>query len=250
MERWGFAVIDLHSHILPGFDDGAQSMQELLDMAHVAVESGTRHMVCTPHCTIGDPDLEGRARAILQAVRSANAALQQAGIALTLHAGMELLLGPRLTAGSVLTLAGSRYLLIEFDFSVRHNQIDTAIEAVQQGELCPILAHPERYVCVQKRPELVAGWFGRCLIQVNKGSITGGFGREVQRTAHWIVERGFAHLVASDAHSASLRTPDMRRAWARVCELASEDYARLLFEGNPGRIVQNLEVLPPEALNW
>ena len=245
-------MTDLHCHILPGFDDGAQTRQELLDMAAMAARCGTRRIVCTPHCTAGDPELAGRAEAIRETVQLANGWLQAAGIAVTLYPGMELLatdaLAQTLESSACLTLGGSRYLLVEFDFSVRSAFITQSLETVRRAGLYPVLAHPERYVCVQRRPELAAQWFHLCLLQLNKGSLTGGFGPGPEATAGWIVDNGLAHLAASDAHGVRLRTPDLRAAYDRVARRTAPDYARVLFCRNPELVLAGRPVLRPEEL--
>ena len=181
-------MLDLHCHILPGLDDGAQSDLDTMRMARIAADSGTRGIVCTPHCSTDDPFLPDRLRRILNATDRANELLAREEIPLRLFSGMELLCVtspfPLLRQGEFLTLAGTRYLLIEFPFDIRSAAIADAAAAVEEAELVPVIAHPERYFCVQWTPELVRGWADRgWLIQLNRGSLTGGFGGEVDRPA-------------------------------------------------------------------
>ena len=208
-------MLDLHCHILPGLDDGAQSDLDTLRMARIAADSGTRGIVCTPHCSTDDPFLSDRLRLILSETDRANELLAREEIPLRLYSGMELLCVtsplPLLRQGEFLTLAGTRYLLIEFPF-----------------------AHPVRYFCVQWTPELVRGWADRgWLLQLNRGSLTGGFGSEVRDCAVWIAQRQLADLVASDAHSPEFRTPDLTEGFRWVAHNCSEEYAELLFRINP-----------------
>ena len=240
-------MIDLHCHILPNLDDGSGSEDETLEMARIAVQSGTAEIVCTPHCSTDDPYLPDRLRTILSSTSRANAMLRHEGLDLLLHSGMELLCvtspEPLLAQGEYLTLGGSRYLLIEFPFDIRSSAITSAAETVASAGLVPVIAHPERYYCVQWIPELTGDWAERgWLIQLNRGSITGGFGNEVRVAAEWIPRRGLAHLVASDAHSAEYRTPDLSEGYRWVARNCSDDYAELLFQENPQRVLDDRTV--------
>ena len=238
---------DLHCHILPGLDDGAQSNLDTLRMARIAVDSGTRGIVCTPHCSTDDPFLSDRLRQILSATARANVLLEQEDIPLELHSGMELLCvtSPEqlLEQGEYLTLAGTRYLLIEFPFDIRSAAIADAAASVNEAGLVPVIAHPERYFCVQWTPELISGWADRgWLIQLNRGSITGSFGEEVRDCAAWILRRQLADLVASDAHSPEYRTPELAEGYRWVARNYSEEYAERLFRINPRRMLEDRTV--------
>ena len=240
-------MIDLHCHILPGLDDGAGSEEDTLAMARIAVRSGTTEIACTPHCSTDDPYLPDRLRTILAVTSRMGLMLENEGVPLQLHSGMELLCvtspEPLLAEGEYLTLAGSRYLLIEFPFDIRSAAITDAAATVAEAGLTPVIAHPERYFCVQWTPELVAGWAERgWLIQLNRGSVTGGFGEEVREAADWILQRRLAHLVASDAHSPLLRTPDLSEGYRWVARNCSEHYAERLFQDNPQRVLDDRTV--------
>ena len=242
-------MLDLHCHILPGLDDGAQSDMDTLRMARIAVETGTRGIVCTPHCSTDDPYLSDRLRRILAATDRANGILEREDISLVLDSGMELLCvtspDPLLSQGEFLTLAGTRYLLIEFPFDIRSAAIADAAATVSQAGLVPVIAHPERYFCVQWTPELIRGWTDQgWLIQLNRGSLTGGFGGEVYDCAAWIARRQMAHLVASDAHSPEFRTPDLSEGYRWVARNCSDDYAELLFRINPRRMLADKLISP------
>ena len=240
-------MVDLHCHILPGLDDGARTEEDTLEMARIAVRGGTKEIVCTPHCSTDDPYLPDRLRDILSDTDRMNSMLSREDVPLLLHSGMELLCvtspEPLLDQGEFLTLAGSRYLLIEFPFDIRSGAISDAAETVRAAGLVPVIAHPERYYCVQWMPELVASWADRgWVIQLNRGSLTGGFGAEVREAAEWVMRRELAHLVASDAHSADYRTPDLSEGYRWVAVNYSSRYASLLFQENPQRVLDDRTV--------
>lgn len=237
-------MYDIHCHILPNLDDGAQSEQDALRMASIAAKNGTTQIICTPHCTSNDPELDRRLQLILERTMQFHAILSDYELPVQLHPGMELLcvspLENMLRSGRFLTLAGSRYILLEFPFDTEYYAIEDAAASVVHAGLCPVLAHPERYDCVQHHPErlyqwLDAGW----LIQVNRGSITGSLGEESQLAAHWLLSRRMVHLVASDAHRSIFRTPDLRTGYDWIVRHCSEDYASLVLEINPRRILND-----------
>lgn len=238
---------DLHCHILPELDDGAQSMEETLTMARLAAKCGTKCIVCTPHCRADDPLLAERLNLIEDYTHHANRMLRQESVSLQLLTGMELLClyPPRriLQEGNFLTLAGTNYLLIEFPFDAQPELIVQSAIAVNQAGLFPVIAHPERYECVQQNPQLIQNWFRRgWVIQVNRGSVAGSFGTAPQLAAKWMLLRGLAHVVASDAHSPYSRTPNLLPGYIWVKNNCSEAFAKLLFHTNPLRILNNYPI--------
>ncbi len=133
------AMIDLHCHLLPGLDDGARTHRVARAMAQAAVAAGVGQIVCTPHCTADDRGLAGRIARIRRSVEALNRELVQMGLPLRLHTGMELMCGEKLPQmverGEVLTLAESRYLLIEFLFDASRPRIERAADQVRGGDI-------------------------------------------------------------------------------------------------------------------
>ena len=241
-------MIDLHAHILPGLDDGSQSLRESLEMARIAAQSGVRAMVVTPHC------MDSRARAVRASVSRLRSALEDAQIPLQLFEGMEIF-GTRETAyllqeERLLTLNRSRYPLIEFPFQ-SNGDIETEIlNSVLEAGFRPVVAHPERYRYVQREPALMNLWQKMgCLFQINRGSLLGRFGYEAQKLALALVDRGFATAVASDAHSSHARTPWMQDIKEFITEEFSPVAAEYLLRRNPGKIINN-EPLAYEEPEW
>ena len=241
-------MIDLHSHILPELDDGAQSLEDSLAMARMAVESGVTSMVATPHCA------EDRRQEVYEAWKLLREALKESGIPLRLFAGMEIFGAPDtaklLQEGKLFTLNGSRYPLIEFDFHSSGEEETRILRSVRKAGFRPVVAHPERYSYVQRDPELINYWFRMgCLLQVNRGSLLGRFGPRAQATAYELVERGFATVIASDAHSRNYRTPWMEDVWKLLNREISPICARTLLRENPRKIIKDEEI-PPVQPEW
>ena len=241
-------MIDLHSHILPEQDDGAQSLRDSMEMARMAVESGIIAMVATPHC-VGD-----RSREVLGAWKLLREALEENHVPLKLLPGMEIFGTPDtarlLQEKKLFTLNGSRYPLIEFSFRSDGEEETGILRSVCRAGYRPVVAHPERYAYVQEDPELINRWQKMgCLFQVNRGSLLGRFGRREQRMAVELVDRGFATVVASDAHSAHVRTPWMKDVQQLLSREFSPVCAEVLLRENPRRILKNQE-LPPVQPEW
>ncbi|MBO5128854.1 MAG: hypothetical protein J6B95_00705 [Oscillospiraceae bacterium] len=241
-------MIDLHSHILPGLDDGAQSLAEALDMARIAVDSGVRAMVATPHC------MEDRAIEVWSAVQLLRNALEEMNIPLRLFMGMEIFgtddTVRLLREGKLFTLNNSRYPLIEFSFRSSGDAETDILRDVIRAGYRPLVAHPERYDYVREDPELINEWKRMgCLFQVNRGSLMGRFGNGPRQMAGALVERGFATVVASDAHSARMRTPWMGDVLELIAERISPTAAEFLLLRNPVSIIKN-EDLPPVEPEW
>ena len=246
-------MIDLHCHMLPGVDDGASSEKEALLMAQVAVDSGVTDVALTPHCNVPgkfsnyyDQQLEGRFRRFEQLLHRENGSL-------TVHRGMEVFVTPELPRlldnGSLLTLGGSRYLLVEFAFGEEAWFADDILRQIRQYDLIPVVAHPERYYFLQDEPRHLLRWAGDgCLLQLNKGSFFGMFGRHAAKTAHWCLDCGCLHLIGSDAHSPYRRTPRLNDVYDLVADAVSPETAQLLLHDNPAAILTGDAVYPAMAL--
>lgn len=241
-------MVDLHCHILPGVDDGARDMEQALAMARIAVAGGTEAIVTTPHC--GLPGQKGNFWG--QNMRSQFLALRQAidaaGIPLELFPGMEFFggedLGELYEMGKLLPLSGSRYLLVEFYFDENADYMERVLEQAVFAGLTPVIAHPERYSAVQRNPQWVENWFRKgYIIQSNKGSILGDLEPRAEETVWDLLEHGLVHVVGSDAHSHRHRTPDLSRVRWQLTEAFGREYAALLLEENPRRIVTNRRVV-------
>lgn len=238
-------MIDIHSHILPELDDGAENLQQALDMARLAVDSGVRIMVATPHCS---EDRRAQVRASANMLREA---LREQGVPLRLFIGMEIFGTEEtawlLRAGRLFTLNNSRYPLIEFDFDSDGTEETRILTEVAEMGYRPVVAHPERYEFIQQDRKLVNRWKKMgCLFQINRGSLFGRFGTEAQETASELIRRGFATAVASDAHSPYLRTPWMTDAWEQLEKKYSAAAPQWLLWENPRRILKNQEIMNME----
>ena len=243
-------MLDIHCHILPGFDDGSADVTESVQMARLAVESGVTGIVTTPHFR-GEPASLGQLNRLINRYERLVQAVIRENIPLRLFPGAEILCLPETPdmarRRELPTLGNTDYLLVEFFFNESVAYMDNMLQELTKCGYYPVVAHPERYDGVQEDPAILEYWFDRgYILQLNKGSLLGAFGNKVQRVAQWALDRGLIHLIASDAHSARRRTPNMRSLRQYLLETCPADYIRILLEVNPERIVQGLPMEPHE----
>lgn len=237
-------MIDLHCHILPGVDDGAPSMAVALDMAAKAAASEITTVVATPHCN-ADPRMRNfKSPALDAAFARLQSAVTAAGLPVRVLPGCELLLygdvGALLGENRPYTLAGSRYLLVEFFFDESPRYLDAALQTVRAHGYVPVVAHPERYLCVQDVPAMASRWLSRGdILQLNKGSILGDLGEGAYDTARLFLQRGLCHLIASDAHHAAYRSPSFLPLLDELEYHFPNLDPALLLEKNPLRVIEN-----------
>ena len=239
---------DLHSHILPGFDDGASSDEEFLEMARIAVEGGTSIMAATPHYDHESPAF--KPRKAVTAVKEYNDLLKQLGVPLVLVPGMEVRVNAGLfdlaKAGSLeeLSLGGNgKYLLVELPLLDMPLATPDIMFQIQLCGMTPILAHPERHRHLVKNPSAIKSLVERGVeIQVNAGSLQGVFGESARSTARRLLKEDAARLVASDAHGLSGRSPDLAGAARALEKLLGEAAPCFFLEVNPGLVLEGREL--------
>lgn len=242
-------MIDIHSHILPTVDDGAQDLATAEEMCRLAVLDGCTTILATPHQRT--PSWWNCEPATL---RAALLSLQSAvGDTPTLHLGAEVRISQGLLQalaetdlGGILPLAGSSYLLLEFD---RRGLGDLDPEGlVQELRLegwQPIFAHPEFVPELTGDLELMRRLFeAGALFQATAMSLTGDFGKKAQAVSEKMVAAGLIHFVASDAHNLTRRPPGMSRAHRYLAEKHGAALARRLTFDNPRAVVQDRPIRP------
>ena len=246
-------MIDIHSHVLPGVDDGSESMEMSLDMLAMAADSGVRTLVATPHCNIPWEFDNYRSPELEELFLSLQREAEREEIPIRLIRGMEVYATPELPEllreQRVWTLNGGRYFLTEFSFREDPDFCSDVLHRCRALGYRPVIAHPERYYFLQDDPQLAYEWCtAGYALQLNKGSILGRFGPEVRETAELLLRHGLAACVASDAHRPYERTTHMTETRNALSRDFGEDYARLLLEENPARILDGRELLGYEPI--
>jgi protein-tyrosine phosphatase len=204
-------VIDLHCHVLPGIDDGPQTIEESLEMVQVAVRSGIRTLVATPHV---NRRYANRASTILPLVEDLNRRIRDQGLELEVRHGAEVALLGTAPLGAEelcrLRLGGGPWLLVEPPTAPVEDDVEELVMAlVGQGHRV-LLAHPERCPAFREDPGVLASLVGEgVLASVTAASLRGHFGEDVARFALELLRSELIHNVASDAHHHEARPPTL-----------------------------------------
>ncbi len=240
-------VIDIHSHILPGVDDGAETIEQAVEMVRMAAENGTTDIVATPHANTEfpfDPETVERKASELAAA---------CGGALRIHTGCDFHLTvdniqDALSNPGKYTINRGRYLLVELSDRLVPTTTDEVFRRMLAAGIIPVVTHPERNRRLHRRLDRVEKWVaeGSC-VQITGDSLSGRFGKTARAVATELMERGLVHFVASDAHGTRDRKPVLKAAFEQVAEAYGEDYARLLFCDNPKAAIEAAPVLAAKA---
>lgn len=228
-------MIDIHCHLLPGMDDGPDTLEESVQMAEMAIIDGITHVIATPHANDTYPflpEMVQKRRDEIQA-RIGNRLVLATGC--DFHLSFENIQDLRKNPAKY-TLNQKNYLLIEFaDFSIPPT-IDNTLHELHLSGLRLIVTHPERNALIRANPARLAGWVRQgCRVQVTALSLLGRFGRSAQESAEWLLDHDAIHFVASDAHNTSARGRPLllRDAFNFVAERRGAAVARALFHDNP-----------------
>ncbi|MGI8315808.1 tyrosine-protein phosphatase [Halobacillus mangrovi] len=246
-------MIDIHSHILPGVDDGAQTIEESMKMAEAAVADGIDMIVATPHHKNGSFD-NYKHNIIIQ-VGELNRQLQQRNIPLEVLPGQETRVFGEFLNGletnEILPInEKTNYVFIEFPSGNVPRYASQLFFDLQMAEYQPIIVHPERNKQLMEHPDLLYSFVKRgAFTQLTAGSVCGHFGRKIKKFSHQLIEHNLAHLIATDAHNTSARGFCLTDAYGEVRKEFGLDMVYLLSEN--AEAVVNGKVLgaePPEHI--
>ena len=247
-------MIDIHCHILPSIDDGSQSMEMSLEMISMAYDSGVRSMIATPHCYHGLYD-NYAGKELQQVWDGLHYAVREAGIPIHLYQGMEIMarddIAELLQSGKVWTLNGTLYFLVEFNFNENPSWCKKVLASCIDIGYRPIVAHPARYYFIQNDPSSVYDWYSMgCGIQLNKDSLLGRNGHPAYEIANSLLRHRLVSCVASDAHHTRVRTTDLDEVREYLIKQYGEEYAYMLLEENPDRILRGKPLVGYDALAY
>ncbi len=226
-------MVDIHSHILPGVDDGSPDMETSLQMLKMAAESGTTDIVATPHNNLEFTYDDELIRNLYTELSS------KAAEFITVHLGCDFHLNvdnvhDALANPGKYTINGNGYLMVELPDLTSLTSMRNVLNRLLETRIVPIITHPERNPSVQGNIKEVESWVrDGCLMQVTAQSITGRFGNRAQKFSESLLHADLVHFVASDAHNTTDRIPVLTQAYKTVKQRWGAEKADNLFLYNP-----------------
>lgn len=230
---------DIHCHILPGVDDGAKNMEESKWMLRKEYADGVRRIILTPHFRykMFEPSLEVVQKQFLRLQHAAVEVGEDLELYLgcELHASMDMV--SCLKNGERLTMAGSRYVLVEFGNSDEKSYIRERIQKLKLNGYLPIIAHVERYRATKGDMDFIDELKDLgALIQVNADSIIGKDGLSMKWFTKKLLKNDLIDFIGSDGHGSTSRVPEMGKCYSQVVKTVGSEYARRIFVENPRKI--------------
>lgn len=197
-------MIDIHSHVLPEIDDGSRSMDETIAILKEMASIGFHHMVTTPHYITGSSYKYNNEKKI-GLIKEVQAKLDEENIEMQLFLGNEVYIDNEILSlldrKEIAAINGSKYLLIELPRNGKINDLNDLIFKLRTRDIVPIIAHPERYICLQQDTSLIDEIVEHgALLQVNFESINGKYGKDVKKLADYLLKHKKLHFLASDIH--------------------------------------------------
>lgn len=233
--------VDIHTHILPGIDDGAADWEQTKRMLKLQSEEGVTDIIATPHF-----DLEGSGSSpdeICGLARQAEAAAGEMDLGIHVYPGCEVLFSPGVPEayreGKILTLAQSRYVLVEFFPRSAYPEIREGIRELCMQGAVPVIAHVERYECLMNEYDRLFELekIG-ALMQMNSRSILGVRWDKRVRMCRRLIRNGFVHFLGSDCHNEAERPPKMKDVYDVVAGFGGEKMAGELAGENAAHILE------------
>ena len=235
-------MIDIHSHLIPNVEDGAKSPEETIELIKEAREAGITDIILTPHYIINS--YEQNAETLILLKDKLQQIINSENIKVNLHIGMEVYITDNLVEilkqNKILTLAGSKYLLMELPLNTNVQYLDMVIFKLIENNIIPIIAHPERYKFVQEDPSKVRELIeSGCLIQSNIGSILGIYGKKAKKTIKYLLKNDLINFIATDTHRKNTIYPLLEKGIKKIEKITGKEKAEELTNLNVQKILNN-----------
>lgn len=237
-------MIDVHSHIIPNVDDGSSSVNETFKMIEEARKIGFTDIILTSHFLLNC--YETNSKELVFWKEKLQEVLDKKEIDVKLHSGMEIYISSQMEElikkKKLLTLGNSRYMLIELPLSSTVKNLDYVLYFLESISIKPIIAHPERYKCVQENPELVEEYINKgALIQCNYASILGLYGDKAKKTVKKLLKNNLVDFLGSDCHKPNQIYLLVPEAIKKIKKIIGDSRFEKISTLNPQKILKNEE---------
>lgn len=236
-------LFDIHCHILPGVDDGSKDLEQSLEMLRIAYEDGTRDIILTPHYMLGRnqytyQELDERFEQFKKQVADTGEFPE-----LNLYLGNEILyevgIATKLREGDIHTMNGTRYILVEYNIRTPFGEILDSLEAMSQARFIPIIAHVERYHCLEGRLDRLDEMLDKgVLLQMNISSVDGGFLNENKHWCRKMIKKGYITFLGTDAHNEYSRAPYTQEYIKWIKKKCGDEEAEFMLTEAPNLMIQ------------
>lgn len=235
-------MVDIHSHLIPNVDDGSKSVEDTFIMFDEAQKAGFTDIILTSHYIIDY--YENKKDELVFWKDKLQEVLNKNNKSLKLHSGMEVYISEEINKlveeKRILTLANSRYILIELPMSTDIKYLDYVIFFLESNGFKFILAHPERYKSIQINPKLIETYIEKgCLIQCNYGSILGQYGREAKSTIKYLLKKDLVHFMGSDCHKKDGIYTNIPKAVKKIEKIVGKQKLYEITTSNANKIIKN-----------
>lgn len=244
-------MIDIHSHILPQIDDGARSIQESVNMIVEAKKAGFSKIVSTSHYEeeMYEADIDKR----MELIDKIKQELNKKSVDMQIYIGAELFVSKNVLKlidnKKVSTLNNTKYLLIEFPRNNKLIYMEEILFQVLSKGITPIIAHPERYIYVQKEPNIVLELIKKgVLFQSNYASLLGYYGKQAQVTLKKLLKHKMIHFMATDAHREHSIYSQIDIALKKLEKIITREEIMELSSENPQKVIENKDILVEEPI--
>lgn len=238
-------MIDFHSHILPGIDDGAKNIDMSLDMLKLSIDEGVEHICATPHFIPEEYEIDKETYFVkLNELKSTNVGQQ-----INIVSGLEVYLDPKVPdlydQGKIWGINNEKYMLLELPMNHFPLYTEDIFYELRLLGIVPILAHPERNLEIIKNEALLKNLINQgALAQLNCGSLRGKYGEKIQTFARNLVQKNLIHILGSDGHNTSSRKTKLNEGFEIVEKLNKPLYENIIMNENMILLGQDVEVLP------
>lgn len=234
-------IIDIHSHLLPGVDDGASSTDESVKMIEMYIENGYDGAILTPHFR----DKYRKSKSELElAFNELKNEIKHRDIEFELYLGNEIYADEctvkNVNSGNICTMANSRYVLLEFPFHSEPAYANELIFELRAGGYIPIIAHVERYSYIHRNVKIPYGWIENgALIQVNIDSFCRSKNEQIYKTAVHLLKNDIIDFIATDSHSSTWRSPNVKNTLEMLLKIKGEMWFEEVIVNNPQKILRD-----------